>query len=239
MSLIQTQIIREYEKEIGANRGDIANNPARLADFVAEENIAFDDYLTLAFNSESRWQFDDSNHADFPEIVTDLVAGQRAYLFGVDQTGNIVLDVYRVYVKVNGEYTLINPIDKHYDDVDPSNYNGTDKQGVPYEYDKLGNAVLLNLVPQDSIVGGLKVLINREASYFTTSDTTKKPGVPGLHHKWFYLKPALDYARRHTLDSYNRLEAEVDKLEKQIKHTFAMRARDEQNILTAQIIDSL
>lgn len=238
MSLTQTQIIREYEKEIGANRGDVSDNTTRLEDFVAEENVAFDDYLNLAFAAESRWQFDDSNHTDFPEIVTDLVAGQRAYTFGVDEQNNVILDVYRVYVKVNGEYVLIDPIDKSYDRVDPTNYDGLEKEGTPYEYDKLGNAILLNLVPESTVVGGLKVIINREASYFTTTDTTKKPGVPGTHHKWFYLKPALDYARRHTLESYNRLEYEVDKLEKQIKKTFATRSRDEQNILQAEQIDS-
>lgn len=175
MSLTHTQIIREYEKEIGANRGDVSGNSLRLDDFVAEENVAFDDYLNLAFSSESRWQFDDSNHTDYPEIVTDLVAGQRSYTFGVDENNNLILDVYRVYVKVNGEYVLIDPIDKSYDRVDPSNYDGLDKQGIPYEYDKFSNSVQLNLVPETTVEDGLKVLINREASYFTTSDTTKKP----------------------------------------------------------------
>lgn len=239
MSLTHSQIIREYEKEIGANRGDISGNSLRLADFVAEENVAFDDYLNLAFSSESRWQFDDSNHTDYPEIVTDLVAGQRAYTFGADEQNNIILDVYRVYVKVNGQYVLITPIDKSYDTVDPSNYDGLEKQGIPYEYDKFANSILLNLVPETTVVGGLKVLINREASYFQTSDTTKKPGVPGTHHKWFYLKPAQDYARRHSLESHNRLENEVNKLQMQIKKTFSERSKDEQNILTAELTDSL
>lgn len=239
MSLTFDQIIAEYEDEIGANRGDIANNATRRSDFTRKANISFSDYLTLAFKTNGKWQFDDSNHTDFPEIVTDLVAGQREYIFGTDEEGNVILDVYRVYVKVNGQYVLIDPIDKNNDTVDPSNYNGLNAEGIPYEYDKLGNAVLLNLIPETTVAGGLKVLINREASYFTSADTTKKPGVPGLHHKWFFLRPALDYARRNSLSSYLRIEAEVTKLEADIKHTFTTRARDEQNILTAVTIDSV
>lgn len=238
MSLTFNEIIAEYEEEIGANSGDVANNTTRRRDFVRRCNISFNDYLTIAFRSSGKWQFDDSNHTDFPEIVTDLVAGQRSYTFGTDEQGNLILDVYKVFVKNNGVFVPITSIDKNYEDVDASNYDGQDTQGLPYEYDKLGNAVLLNLVPQTTVSGGLKVLINREASYFTTSDTTKKPGVPGLHHKWFYLRPALDYARRHKLSSYNELVDEVTKLEKNIEDIFTTRARDTQNILTAVTIDS-
>lgn len=226
MSLTQTQIIREYEKEIGVNRGDIANNLA-LEDFVAEENVAFSDYLTIAFQSAGKWKFDDSNHTDFPEIITDLVAGQREYLFGTDEQGNIILDVYRVYVKVGNEYVLINPIDPDSETVSSSVYNGLNAQGTPYQYDKLGNAILLDLVPSTTVVGGLKVSINREASYFTTGDTNKMPGVPGLHHKWFYLKPAREYARRNNLATYNNLDFEVAKTEREIKEYFDRRAKDE------------
>jgi len=239
MSLTQTQIIRQYEKEIGANRGDIADNSTRLEDFVDEENIAFSDYLTLAFNTSGTWKFDDSNHTDFPEIVTDIVAGQREYPFVVDEEGNLVLDIYKVYAKETGrDYLGLEPIDADTTGVENGITAGSTIQGVPYRYDKTANVIILDPVPSASVTDGLKVSINREATFFTTADTTKKPGVPGLHHKWFYLRPALDYARRNTLNSYNRLEAEVLKLETDIKKAFSRRAKDEQNILTAVTIDS-
>lgn len=238
MSLTQTQIIREYEKEIGANRGDIADNALNLADFVAEENVAFDDYLTMAFQASGKWKFDDSNHIKLPEITTNLVANQRSYIFGGDEQGNLILDVYRVYALGDNGYYLLNPIDPDFDTVSPSIYDGNALTGNPYQYDKVGNAVLLDPVPVANVTNGLKVSINREASYFTTADTSKKPGVPGLHHQWFYLKPALSYARRNSLSSYLRLEAEVMNLEARIKKDFSRRAKDEQTILTAEYIDS-
>ena len=240
MSLTQTQIIRQYEKEIGAQRDDVLNNTTRLEDFVDEENIAMSDYLTLAFNTSGTWKFDDSNHTDFPEMTADIVAGQREYSFTTDEEGNLILDIYKVYAKETGkDYLELEAIDSDTTGVENGITAGSTVQGVPSRYDKTANVIILDPVPSANVTGGLKVSINREATFFTTSDTTKKPGVPGLHHKWFYLKPALDYARRNTLSSYNRLEGDVMKLEADIKKTFSRRAKDEQNTLSPEPIDSI
>lgn len=240
MSLTQTQIIRQYELEIGANRGDIADNSTSLEDFVDQENIAFSDYLTLAFNTSGTWKFDDSNHPDFPEMTADIVIGQREYPFTTDEEGNLVLDIYKVYAKETGkDYLELEAIDADTTGVENGITTGSTTQGVPYRYDKTANVIILDPVPSASVTGGLKVSINREATFFTTSDTTKKPGVPGLHHKWFYLKPALDYARRNSLNSYPRLEAEVRNLEADIKKNFSRRAKDEQSVMTPEPINSL
>lgn len=240
MSLTQSQIIRQYELEIGANRGDIADDSTRLEDFVDQENIAFSDYLTLAFNTSGTWKFDDSNHPDFPEMTADIVAGQREYPFTTDEEGNLVLDIYKVYAKETGkDYLELEAIDADTTGVENGITTGSTVQGVPYRYDKTANVIILDPVPSASVTGGLKVSVNREATFFTTSDTTKKPGVPGLHHKWFYLRPALDYARRNSLNSYTRLEAEVMALTADIKKNFSRRAKDEQSVMTPEPVDSL
>jgi len=221
-----------YEKEIGANRGDISGNLIRLKEFTAEANNALDEYTRLAISASGRWKFDDSNHTDFPEITTDLVAGQREYTFVNDEEGNVILDIYRVYVKDSeGKFKLIKPIDADTETVDKSNYDGQDTEGDTYEYDKTANGILLNLVPQDGVIEGLKVSINREASYFEHSDTIRRPGIYGLHHKYLYLKPALDYARRNTLTSYPRIEMEVLRIEREIKDGLNRRAKDERRRL--------
>jgi hypothetical protein len=224
-----------YEKEIGANRGDISGNLIRLKEFTAEANNALDEYTRLAISASGRWKFDDSNHTDFPEITTDLVAGQREYTFVNDEEGNVILDIYRVYVKDSeGKFKLIKPIDADTETVDKSNYDGQDTEGDTYEYDKTANGILLNLVPQDGVIEGLKVSINREASYFEHSDTIRRPGIYGLHHKYLYLKPALDYARRNTLTSYPRIEMEVLRIEREIKDGLNRRAKDERRRLTVR-----
>lgn len=228
-------IVQLYEKEIGANRGDISGNVNRLKEFTAEANNALDEYTRLAISASGRWKFDDSNHVDFPEITTDLVANQREYTFVNDQTGNVILDIYRVYVKGDdGKFKLIKPIDADTEDVNATNYDGDDTTGDSYEYDKTANGILLNLVPPAEIIDGLKVSINRESSYFTHTDTVKKPGIYGLHHKYLYLKPALDYARRNTLTSYPRIEMEVLRIERAIADGLNRRGKDERRRLVVR-----
>lgn len=228
-------LVQQYEREIGANQGDISSNTARLKQFTADVNLALDDYTHIAIESSGRWKFDDSNHTDFPEITTNLVSGQRSYTFTEDETGNLILDIYKVYVKdANGEYQEIKPVDPDSQIVANTVYNGLETTGTVYQYDKTANAILLDLVPASNVTNGLKVSINREASYFTYSDTTKKAGIPGLHHKYLFMKPALEYARRNNLASYLRIEAEVMRLEQAIISNFNRRGRDENRRLTVR-----
>ncbi len=220
-------LVQMYEREIGATRGDISGNTNLLKEFTADSNLSIDDYLAMAIQSDGKWKADDSNHTDYPEIYTDLTSGQRNYVLLTDENGNSILDVYKVYILDGATYRLL---DTHDVDTELSASTFSDGQnatGLATKYDKTANAIRLNLTPTATITDGLKVSINREASYFTSTDTTKKAGFPGLHHKYFYLKPALDYARHNTLTSYPRIEGEVMKTEREIKEYFNRRAKDE------------
>lgn len=177
-----------------------------------------DDFMAIAIKSSGTWQFDDSNHTDYPIIRTNLVSGQRDYSFTTDESGNLILDIYKVIIyDANGFGREIYPIDAQTTDFQGSFtsdfYDGQNRTGVPTRYDKTANAIFLDYVPNYSATNALEVYINRESTYFTSSDTTKKPGVPGLFHKYFALKPALDYARRNNLSILPRLENEVMKFE--------------------------
>lgn len=221
--------VQFYEKEIGANRGFISNDTTRLKEFAAEVNIALDDFFAIALPSSGMWQLDDSNQTDYPFITANLVSGQRDYPFLTDETGNLILDISRVFIKTDAStsvYQEIFPIDQQ---SDPNTEGFTDGQnitGVPYRYDKTGNSIFLDPIPSYNSTNGLKVYINREASYFTYTDTNKKPGVPGLFHKYFYLKPALSYFRINNQNKYQQLLVDIARLEKEIKDYFGRRERD-------------
>lgn len=83
------------------------------------------------------------------------------------------------------------------------------------------------------MTSGLKIYVNREPSYFSSTDTTKKPGCPGDLHRYFYIRPAYDYARRNSLSVVQSLEVEVLKyeggggLQGIIAERFSNRTRDE------------
>lgn len=235
-------IVQIYEKEIGAERGFVSGNTDRLKELTADVNLALDDFIALAIKSSGTWQYDDSNHSDYPIITTNLVSGQRDYSFTTDGSGNLILDIYRVVIKKSssGQYVDINPVDVQSQVNNTGFYDGNNVGGRPTKYDKTANGIFLDPIPNYNATSGLKVYINREASYFTYSDTTKKPGVPGIFHRYFALKPALDYARRHNLSNKNDLEKEVlsyegdDRLSitGSIKDYFSQRPRDERKRFT-------
>lgn len=207
-------IVQMYEKEAGYNRGDVSGSTDRLKEFTADVNSALDDFTELAIKSSGTWQWDDSNHADYPIIATNLVSGQRDYAFTVDESGTLLLDVYKVFVAgTDGVYREIYPVDVQSQGDTSTFADGHNSTGIPTRYDKTANGIFLDLIPSYNATLGLKVYINREASYFTYQDTTKKPGVPGIFHKYFYLKPALDYARRNNTGNRALIESEVIKME--------------------------
>ena len=225
-------LVQFYEREIGANRGDVSGNTNRLKELTADVNNAVDDYIAMAVQSSGMWKLDDTNHTDFPEITTDLSTTKRDYTFITDENGNHILDIYKVYAKQTGEaYQLLTPYDSDTEKEASTFTDGQSTAGVPSKYDKHANSIRLDVFPSSNVTDGLKVSINREGSYFTYTDTTKKPGFPGVHHKYFYLKPALDYARRNTSTSYPRIEAEVLTLERQIREYFDRRSKDERPTL--------
>lgn len=240
-------LVQIYEDEIGVEPGFISGNAVRLKKFTAEVNMALDDYFAIALPASGTWQLDDSGHTKYPIIYADIVDGQRDYNFTTDEQGNLVLDIYKVAILPSATATLFEEIKSV--DVQSEGDGGdilteNTAEGVPYVYDKTANGIFLDPIPAYNATDGLKVYINREASYFTSSDTTKKPGVPGLHHKYFALKPALDYARRNNLINYNKIREEVVSLEGDeekgitgsIVKYFSRRERDVRDVLQGEPI---
>lgn len=233
-------IVQTYEREIGGNIGDVSNNTEALKSLTADVNMALDDFFVLAIKASGTWQIDDSNHTDYPIITTNLVSGQRDYSFTVDGSSNLILDIYKVAVKdTSGVFRTISPVDQQsqntlIDNTD-SFVNGLEQTGIPTRYDKTANGFFLDPVPNYNSTGGLKVYINREGSYFAYTDTTKKPGVLGLFHEYFALKPALKYARRFNLSSFTRLQNAVLMMEKEISEHFNSRQRDVKRRMVANV----
>jgi hypothetical protein len=235
-----TGLVQGYELEIGANPGDVSGNTTKLKQFAAATKGAFDRYWQIALPASGKWQLDDSNQTDYPIITTNLVDGQRDYSFTTDESGNLVLDIYRVFVLTSAtgtQYVEIFPVDQQSDTNTEGFTDGQNSEGTPYRYDKTANGIFLDPISAYDADDGLKVYINREASYFASTDTTKKPGVPGIHHDYFFLRPAMEYARRNNLAVADRLEVAVLRFEEAIKEYFGHRAKDERNRITTKPIN--
>lgn len=217
-------LVQEYEREIGVDYGDVSGSVRRLKAFTVSVNLTFDRYWRRAFKADGTWKLDDSNHTDSPEVKTNLVSGQRKYSFLNDEEGNLILEFDRVWIMdQNGVYRLAEPVDADSEDGLSTFFDGQNLTGTPSKYDKSGNEFILDLVPSYNATLGLKASIKREASYFVYTDTSKKPGVPGHHHAYFFLVPAEDYARRQGLKSLPDIQRAIKALEDDIDSHFSRR----------------
>lgn len=234
-------ILQIIERTLGFADAEITSNTTRLAQFTGMCNLALDDAWAIIFKVGGKWQFDDSNHTDYPFITTNLVDGQRDYTFTTDGSSNLILDVYKVMAKnpSTGFYYELEPVDQQNDAHMDTFYNGQLQEGTPDRYDKTGNGIFLDVIPNYNSTAGLKVYVNREGSYFATSDTTKKPGFDGLCHEYIPLKASYMYARDKSLSILPRLERDIQLMEKKIQERYGRRERDIERVLRPIPINSV
>lgn len=246
-------LIQRYEQEIGAEVGFVSGNTNRAKKFISATRSAWDKYLYLAFKGSGTWQYDDSNHADYPIIYTNIVSGQQDYTFTTDEQGNLILDIYKVAAlksATDTTYEELVPIDQQrHNSANSDITRESGATGAPYAYDKTANGFFLDVEPDYNATSGLKVWINREASYYSFSDIsgdpTKKPGCPGIHHDYFWLRPAMEEAARQSLSTYADLRDRVKEFEGDerdgtvglIENYFSKRIRDERPVMTMKRIN--
>ena len=233
-------ILQKIERLCKLGDGFITGNTTRLKEWTADVNLALDKAFSIIFKYAGKWQFDDSNHTDYPIITTNLVSGQRDYTFTSDEDGNLILDVYKVMIKDEaGVYFEIYPVDQQSDEYMDGFWSGQNQTGLPSRYDKTANGIFLDCIPSYNSTNGLKVFINREGSYFTTSDTTKKPGFAGIFHKFLALEPSYEYACTNGLANKNDIKQELLEMERDIKKYYRDRSKDEQTFISGESIDSI
>lgn len=223
-------IIQKIERTIYGQDavGRISGNSTLLAQWTADVNLALDKAFAIIFRADGTWQFDDSNHTTYPTITTNLVDGQRAYDFIEDSAGNLLLEIGDVYILNDTRYEKIEPIDETNDS---GFYDGANAEGTPYRYGKKGSGIFLDPIPSANVTAGLKVEVSREGSYFTTSDSTKSPGIAGLFHDYLYVEPCFNYAVDNSLASVQGLQLRKMQLEHDLKAFYGKRSKDEAPVM--------
>lgn len=203
-----------------------------LLDMTVDINQALGDYCLLAIGAEGRWQFDDTNQTDYPIIYTDITAGVQDYVFLTDAHGNQILDIYKVNLKTpTGVWTNLTQRDIL--DQEDRNKEDLTTTGIPTEFDLIANGVFLTVIPNFTQSGSLEIFINRTPSYFTSTDTTKRAGIPNYHHRYLILKPAYNYCVSKGLPQAAQYRIELygndgmSGLEGAIKRYYSLRNKSE------------
>lgn len=211
-------------------------------------NNALNWYMIIANQFAGNWRpVDDTNQTDYPVIFTDLISGQQDYSFTVDEQGNQILDIYKVrLLQPDGvTWKTLTPVDvSGYNDQDFLNLVTT---GTPDKFYITANGIFLVVPPNYSWrIGtegksGLEIYTNRTPTYFSVGDTTKKAGIPWVHHEYLALRPAYFYCLDKGLSQASDLRVQLygidgkGGMEEMIKNYYSNRPRYEKRRITPAI----
>lgn len=175
-------------------------------------NYALDCYIALALKYDNFRQFDDKNFTDLPISIFNLVSGQRDYKITVDQNSNEILKVHKVYVKSSstGDFKELDYVDES--DASAKDLllnNSSQSTGIPNKYNWFGNSIFFDPAPSYDSDGGVKIIYQRTSSYMTAADTTKVPGIPGIHHMYLARKGSIPFLAEKNKDNLEQIKKQV------------------------------
>lgn len=231
-------LIQEAESMVfGDNSyGRISGDANLLATFTRYINEALNRVVNLILTADGRWQFDDTNNTDFPIATASLgvIVGSEQQDYTFDVT---MLRILRMEVMDNtGAWNKMTPLDET-DVYDTSLSDLLKTPGLPLYYDKQGSSIMLYPKPLGTAVtaaAGLKVWFQRPPSYFTTTDTTKQPGINSMYHRLVATIASRDYAVFKGLSVANGLTSLVQIGEDSLVENYALRSKDEHVKLSAR-----
>jgi len=238
-------IVSEVRTICGCTSSEYSDN-----DLARRFNQALDWYFDIAFDSDSEQTFDDSNHSDPPIDSVNIVSGTNRYKFS-DFTDEIfsIVNVEILSSQAKGIYlipeTLENmgvgslaPESGRVQAISNRTFQKTyidAGSGTPTHYCKLGDYIYLRPNPDYNEANGLKLYINRPASYMTPSSTTTVPGVPRIHHWALCRKTALPWLIENEKPQAKSIAQLLVQDEADIRRYFAKRNKDIQNKMTPRV----
>lgn len=194
-----------------------------IADRTRYINEAYSRIAFIIMSADGRMSWDDPNHGNQPIAKTNLIANQRAYnIFEATPTAlQDWLSVKRVDILDTGGIGVqLIPIDENdFKGVAESEFekNAT----IPAYFDF--NASLINLYPTPSYnsTNGMTVWFDRSPSYFSTTDTTRRPGFDTRFHCYLSMYAANQWNGIKKKDW--SLQTILDRMEKEIGNVYSVQ----------------
>ena len=197
-------------------------------------NSAMDRFFTLAFQADGRWTLDDLNQSTVPIETQALVASQQTY--DIDDFTSEIINVlgFTVLDNLGIEHQLTRLIRENA--LPLSEYKKT--AGLPEEYDLIGKKIYLYPKPASAnvtTIAGLKIYLNRPATKFLYTDTTKVPGIPSIFHMYICRLASLPYLIEFQKPQKNDIASLINQDEKEIEQYFLNREKGVRRNMTPNI----
>lgn len=187
-------LIQKFERYARLPDGEVTGTLLKqVTDMI---NEAFDDIMPLLLSYSDHIRWDDTNHTDAPIGYLDLVSGQADYKIGEDDNSLDILNITKVRILPTATDTDYYELERMTID-DPAVAEamspGSQSTGIPSFFVENAGKIFLYPEPNYSATSGIEIFFGREQSYFTSTDTTKEPGIPKPFHNLLALYAAHEY----------------------------------------------
>lgn len=225
----KTGILQTIERWCNLADGAITGDTTFIKTMTASVNDAFNTLIPLLLSFSDYIKWDDTNNTDLPIGTFSLVSGQSDYTIAQDANS---LDIFNITsLRILPFATSTTYMDLYEMTSDDWRANeamspNTFSIGVPTHFLKYGNTIFLYPQPNYSVAAGVKIYFERQPSYFVSTDTTKKPGIPRPFHVLLALYPALEWNILNNPQNtavITRIEARIAKVEKDLRNAIEGR----------------
>lgn len=231
------------ECEFWTNLGDatISGDTTLLKQFTSRINRAYDAIMPLMLSYGDKMRWDDTNHTDHPVGTFDIESGTGNYEFLVDDNGVSILNITDVMILDSSTSTEYRRLRRMTLD-DPRalramSPNPTDT-GIPSAFVEKDNVIFFDVVPNYSVTNGGKLFFERNADYFTSADTTQKPGIPAPFHQLLALHASKDWLLVFKPENTALITAvtqEIGKKERQLEAAINVRNRVRRHVVGTRV----
>lgn len=194
-----------------------------LVDITRRFNDALDWYVHLASKSGKRWPFDDLNQSTAPILTQNLTSGTNSYRISSFSGSLLYISRLEVLDSAGNKYNLT---PDEYVEADFVNTYSTGSVGIPERYTKYGDFIYLAPTPNYNSTNGLRAYVVRQSLYMASTDTTKIPGVPVIHHMALCRKAALPFLVENNLPHASAIGQLLQKDERDILEYHGYRNND-------------
>lgn len=192
-------------------------------------------YKTIAWilESDSNWEWDDTNYGNFPRATATLVADQQDYALpqaaATGSNDTTFLKLLRVEVLDAGSiWQKLTTIDDLQINVALGEFFKT--SGLPKYYRVWANSIFLYPAPSSAattLSSGLRIYFQRTMDEFVATDTTQLPGFAVNFHRILSLGAAFDYAISKGLQQANSLRTEIEQYKKDLQIFYGQKNREQ------------
>ena len=195
------------------------------ANLLITVNAAYEEVIGKLLDLDTNWSFGDSNYTSLPTGLSNLTAGTQAYALTSGW-----LNIHSVQILDNdGDWKELTPVNLK--DIEPiTEHYETD--GEPLEYALRENFLLLFPAPAAADVtatNGLKIIVDRTASVYTSAEVTTGTKTPGFASPWHDViayKAALPYAIKYKPERVALLMSEIARKERELYDHYSKTFKD-------------